>query len=80
MEIIQGILTGMERTSGAFIIEPDRKTAIEKAIVEARPEDFVIIAGKGHENYQIFKDQTIHFDDAEVAAEILGHMSDTQNG
>lgn len=80
MEIIQGILSGMERTSGAFIIEPDRKTAIEKAIVEARPEDFVIIAGKGHENYQIFKDQTIHFDDAEVAAEILGHMSDTQNG
>ncbi len=85
MGIIKGILSGMERTNGAFVIEPDRRTAIEKAIIEAKPEDFVIIAGKGHENYQIFKDKTIHFDDAEVATEILERMDGslervTENG
>jgi UDP-N-acetylmuramoyl-L-alanyl-D-glutamate--2,6-diaminopimelate ligase len=37
----------------------------------ARPGDTVLIAGKGHEDYQIFADKTIHFDDVEVAAEIL---------
>jgi len=37
----------------------------------AGPGDLVILAGKGHENYQIFKDRTIHFDDAETAAELL---------
>jgi len=79
MDIIQGIMNGMGRTNGAYIIEPDRKTAIEKAIMEAKPEDFVIIAGKGHENYQIFKDQTIHFDDAEIAAEILGRLKDIRD-
>jgi UDP-N-acetylmuramyl tripeptide synthase len=37
----------------------------------ARSGDMIVIAGKGHETYQIFKDKTIHFDDAETAAEIL---------
>jgi len=45
----------------------DRKTAIFRAIEIAQTDDIVIIAGKGHENYQILKDQTIHFDDKEVA-------------
>ena len=45
----------------------DRKTAIFRAIEIAQVDDIVIIAGKGHENYQILKDQTIHFDDKEVA-------------
>lgn len=44
----------------------DRKAAIEYAISHAAPEDVVMIAGKGHENYQILKDRTIHFDDGEV--------------
>ena len=50
----------------------DRREAIKRAIEIAEPGDSVIIAGKGHENYQILKDKTIHFDDAEVAKEILG--------
>ena len=49
----------------------DRREAIHKAIAEATTGDVVIIAGKGHEDYQILKDETIHFDDREVAREAL---------
>jgi UDP-N-acetylmuramoyl-L-alanyl-D-glutamate--2,6-diaminopimelate ligase len=52
-------------------VEPDRRAAIEAALRAARPGDLVLIAGKGHENYQIFADRTIHFDDRETAREIL---------
>ena len=52
-------------------MEPDRAKAIRAAIEEAKPEDLVLIAGKGHEDYQIFADETIHFDDREVASEVL---------
>ncbi len=47
----------------------DRKSAIWKALGLAKEGDTVVIAGKGHENYQIFKDRTIHFDDTEVVQE-----------
>lgn len=49
----------------------DRREVIHKAIAEATTGDVVIIAGKGHEDYQILKDETIHFDDREVAREAL---------
>ena len=49
----------------------DRKSAIKEAISMATEGDIVIIAGKGHENYQILKDETIHFDDKEVARDAL---------
>ena len=75
-DIIADILNGLIPTGGTYIVEMDRTTAIESAISQAKPDDFVIIAGKGHENYQIFKDRTIHFDDAEVAAEILSRLSE----
>jgi UDP-N-acetylmuramyl tripeptide synthase len=44
----------------------DRKAAIVKAITEAGPEDIIVIAGKGHETYQILADETIDFDDREI--------------
>ena len=54
--------------------EPDRATAIDRAIAEAGPEDTVLIAGKGHEDYQILGTQKIHFDDREHAqAALLRH-------
>ena len=67
-DIIEQILAGMpaERRQGCAA-EPDRARAIRLAIAEARPDDLVLIAGKGHEDYQIFADRTIHFDDREVA-------------
>jgi len=49
----------------------DRRDAIEHAVRLARKGDLVIIAGKGHETYQLVKDQVLHFDDREVAREIL---------
>lgn len=66
--IIGHIVSAIEKTSGEFITVEDRAEAIYKAIETAAPGDIVLIAGKGHEDYQIFKDKTIHFDDAEVAA------------
>ena len=52
-------------------MEPDRAAAIKKAIEEARPGDILILAGKGHETYQVLKDRTIAFDDREVARAVL---------
>jgi UDP-N-acetylmuramoyl-L-alanyl-D-glutamate--2,6-diaminopimelate ligase len=70
--IIADILAGMKARPGAsWVVEPDRRAAIEAALRAARPGDLVLIAGKGHENYQIFADRTIHFDDRETAREIL---------
>lgn len=66
--IIGHIVSAIEKTDGKFITVEDRAEAIYKAIETAEPGDIVLIAGKGHEDYQIFKDRTIHFDDAEVAA------------
>lgn len=53
----------------------DRREAIKRAISLAKKGDIVLIAGKGHETYQIFKDKTIHFDDREVAREFLTRRS-----
>ena len=59
----------------------DRFQAIEKALSMAEKGDLVVIAGKGHEDYQLFKDRRIHFDDREVAREILsGRMNPAPQG
>lgn len=57
----------------------DRKTAIEYAMGHAAPDDVVMIAGKGHENYQILKDRTIHFDDGEVVRNYFQKGTDHVN-
>lgn len=74
MQIIEDILQGIVEKGALVKVEPDREKAIALALSLAKPEDCIIIAGKGHENYQIFKDKTIHFDDAEVAAQHLQQM------
>lgn len=72
-EVEVGIKTGL---SGNKIYEKisDRRQAIGRALHMAENEDIVIIAGKGHEDYQILKDRTISFDDKEVAREIIKEM------
>ena len=55
----------------AFAAEPDRRRAIEAALRTAHAGDTVLIAGKGHETYQVIGSRTIHFDDREEAAAIL---------
>lgn len=59
------------RPGSEVICEPDRATAIKKVIGMAMSGDVVLIAGKGHEDYQILKDKTIHFDDREEARKVL---------
>jgi UDP-N-acetylmuramoyl-L-alanyl-D-glutamate--2,6-diaminopimelate ligase len=71
LQIMNDALVGLRRTDTRTIVEPDRAVAIRKAIEEANAGDVVILAGKGHETYQIFRDRTIHFDDREVAREAL---------
>ncbi len=68
--IIAEIEAGVVPNANYEIIA-DRNAAIAKAIQIAEKNDLVVIAGKGHEDYQIFKDRRIHFDDREVAAEHL---------
>ncbi len=67
--IINDIEKGLTKEKVSYIIEPDRRKAISKAINWADANDAVLIAGKGHETYQVFKDRTIDFDDREVARE-----------
>lgn len=69
--IMNDALVGIQRVNVPYLVEPDRATAIARAIQEARAGDIVILAGKGHETYQILKDQTIPFDDRAVAREVL---------
>ena len=70
IEIIKDIEKGLNLDS-RIIVEPERSLAIQLAIAKAKKNDVVLIAGKGHEDYQILKDQTISFDDREQARQAL---------
>ena len=72
-DIIAAIERGFTKEGvRTYEIEPDRKKAIVRALATANKGDIVLIAGKGHETYQIFKDRTVHFSDIEVVEETLG--------
>lgn len=71
LKIISDIVVGMQKSGGKYMIEPDRAKAIHLAVEEAEADDIVLLAGKGHEDYQIFADRTIHFDDREEARKAL---------
>lgn len=68
--ILQDVLTGIPSTANSTVI-CDRAEAIRTAILQAQPGDGVLIAGKGHEDYQILGTEKIHFDDREQAREAL---------
>ena len=69
--ILEDIVAGIP-DSVTYMVVSDRATAIETAIEDAQPGDGVLIAGKGHEDYQILGTEKIHFDDREQAREALG--------
>jgi UDP-N-acetylmuramoyl-L-alanyl-D-glutamate--2,6-diaminopimelate ligase len=71
LRIINDVVVGLQKVNGNYLIEPDRDIALALAIDEAKPGDIVLLAGKGHENYQILRDRTYEFDDREKARAIL---------
>jgi UDP-N-acetylmuramoyl-L-alanyl-D-glutamate--2,6-diaminopimelate ligase len=72
--IMNDALVGLRRYDTPHLIEPDREKAIRAAIRQATSGDIVILAGKGHEPYQVLKDKTISFDDREVARAVLRNL------
>jgi UDP-N-acetylmuramoyl-L-alanyl-D-glutamate--2,6-diaminopimelate ligase len=72
--IMNDALVGLRRFDTPHLAEPDREKAIHAALEAAKPGDIVILAGKGHEPYQVLKDRVIHFDDREVAREVLREL------
>jgi UDP-N-acetylmuramoyl-L-alanyl-D-glutamate--2,6-diaminopimelate ligase len=71
LKIISDIIVGLQKTGGKYLIEPDRETAIGAAFDAARSGDIVLLAGKGHENYQTLATGAMPFDDREVAHRLL---------
>lgn len=75
LAIIDAVETGIKAVGRErYAVQPDRREAIRQAFQLARAGDMVVIAGKGHENYQIIGDRKLPFDDREVAMEVLREM------
>lgn len=73
-QIIKDILVGMQNIKTPYEVVENRKEAIAYAIKNAQPKDIILLAGKGHETYQILPTGTIHFDEREAVAEILAAL------
>jgi UDP-N-acetylmuramoyl-L-alanyl-D-glutamate--2,6-diaminopimelate ligase len=71
LRIINDVVVGLQKVNAKYRIEPDRERALAIALEEARPGDIVLLAGKGHETYQVLPTGTIEFDDREKARAIL---------
>ncbi len=71
MAIIEDILIGMKKADGEYVTIPDRKEAIAYALLNAKDGDIIVLAGKGHEDYQIIKGVKYHMDERELIAEVL---------
>ncbi len=70
MAIIEDILTGVKRANGAYVTIPDRKQAIKYAIEHGEDGDIIVLAGKGHEDYQIIQGVKYHMDERELVEEV----------
>jgi UDP-N-acetylmuramoyl-L-alanyl-D-glutamate--2,6-diaminopimelate ligase len=71
LKIMNDIIVGLQKTSGKYMVEPDREKAIGMALDEARAGDIVLLAGKGHETTQILADRALDWSDKDVAARAL---------
>ena len=71
MDIIGNITAGMKNTKAAYEVIENRREAIKAAVQNAKTGDVIILAGKGHETYQIIGTEKLHFDEREVLADIL---------
>jgi UDP-N-acetylmuramyl-tripeptide synthetase len=76
LKIISEIEVGVKEVGTPYSAVSDRREAIYRAIASAKADDVVIVAGKGHENYQIVGNDKFHFDDREVALEAIAKLND----
>ncbi|MGI8495885.1 MAG: Mur ligase family protein, partial [Pyrinomonadaceae bacterium] len=76
LTIISEIEVGLKQTACAYLVISDRRDAIHRAVKEAKSGDVVMIAGKGHETYQIVGSEKYHFDDREIAREALEKLKE----
>ena len=76
LQIISEIEVGLQKTNCQYFVISDRREAIHQAIAKAKSNDVVLIAGKGHETYQIIGSDKFHFDDREIAREALENLID----
>ncbi len=72
--IINDVMVGLQKKDRPYLAEVDREMAIRKALEQAHEGDLVLIAGKGHETYQVLKDETVPFDDRAAARRALWEM------
>ena len=80
LDIMNDVMVGLGRFDTPHVAEPDRAKAIAIALGEAKAGDVVLLAGKGHETYQILKDRTIDFDDRETARQVLQSLGYKKHG
>lgn len=73
-QIMDDTKPGIDKTQTPYLVINDRQEAIDNAVRQAEEGDMVVVAGKGHETYQIFRDRTIHFDDREAVREALSKL------
>lgn len=76
--IIEDILTGVKKADGAYVTVPDRKEAIRYAILNAQDEDVIVLAGKGHEDYQEIKGVKYPMDERVLIKEIVSEMTEEE--
>lgn len=80
MDIIADIKTGIEKTNGKYLVIPDRREAIRWCLLHAQDGDVIVLAGKGHEDYQEIKGVKYPFDEREVIAALLQEIKETKRG
>ena len=78
MDIISDILTGVKKSDGAYVTIPDRKEAIAYCLEHAQDGDLIVLAGKGHEDYQEIKGVKYHMDERELIADIISENPNLQ--
>ncbi len=78
MDIIEDIKTGLHKTDGKYVVVPNRKEAIRYCMLNAEDGDIIVLAGKGHEDYQEIKGVKYHMDERELIADIIKeeHLAD----
>ena len=75
MDIIEDIKTGLAKTDGKYVVVPNRRDAIKYCMDNAEDGDIIVLAGKGHEDYQEIKGVKYHMDEREIIADILNGKS-----